>query len=89
MSKVERESHEHPLSQTDDGYRLAAPGEPADASLLIGPSNVGGFVRFTPDPTRTPRGPSIAPAVVAAFGLADREFGTGLGPLASAQPIRR
>jgi hypothetical protein len=88
MSKVERESHEHPLSQTDDGYRLAAPGEPADASLLIGPSNVGGFVRFTPDPTRTPRGPSIAPAVVAAFGLADREFGTGLGPLASAERIR-
>jgi len=68
---------------------LASPGEPADATLLIGPSNVGGFVRFTPDPTRTPRGPSIAPDVVAAFALADRELGTELGPLASAEAVRR
>jgi hypothetical protein len=89
MPKVERESHEHALSHADDGYRLAAPGEPADASLLIGPSNIGGFVRFTPDPTRTPRGLSIAPAVVAAFAFADREFGTNLGSLAAGVPVRR
>jgi hypothetical protein len=89
ISKVELESHEHTLSRTDDGYRLVAPGEPADASLLIGPSNIGGFVRFVPDPTRTTRGPSIAPAVVDAFALADREFGTGLGSLTSAEEVRR
>ena len=89
MRKVEQASHEHALSRAHDGYRLAAPGEAADASLLIGPSNIGGFVRFTPDPARTPRGPSIAPDVVAAFALADRELGTGLGPLASAEAVRR
>jgi hypothetical protein len=89
MRKVEQESREQALVRLDGGYRLAAPGEPADASLLIGPSNIGGFVRFTPDPTRTPRGQSIAPAVVAAFALADREFGTNLGPLAASVPVRR
>jgi hypothetical protein len=89
MSKVERESHEHALSQADDGYRLAAPDEPADASLLIGPSNIGGFVRFVPDPSRTPRGPSIAPSVVSAFALADRKLGTELGPLSPARSVRR
>jgi hypothetical protein len=88
MSKVETESHEHALSRAGDAYRLASPGEPADATLLIGPSNIGGFVRFTPDPARTPRGPSIAPDVVAAFALADRELGTELGPLAPAQAVR-
>jgi hypothetical protein len=89
MRKIEQESREHPLARTGGDYRLASPWEPADATLLIGPSNIGGFVRFTPDPTRTPRGPSIAPAVIAAFALADREFGTGLGPLTSAEEIRR
>ncbi len=89
VSKVERESHEHALARADGGYRLASAGEAADASLLIGPSNIGGFVRFTPDPTRTPRGPSIAPDVVAAFALADREVGTGLGPLEPAEAVRR
>jgi len=88
MKRVEQESHEHALARANGDYRLAAPGEPADASVLIGPSNIGGFVRFTPDPTRTPRGPSIAPAVVAAFALADRELGTELGSLSAARPVR-
>lgn len=89
VKTVVQESREHAILRVDGGYRLAVPGEPADASLLVGPSNVGGFVRFTPDPTRTPRGRSIAPEVVAAFSLADREFGTGLGSLWPAREIRR
>jgi hypothetical protein len=89
IRKVENETREHALVRADRGYRLALPGETADATLLTGPSNIGGFVRFTPDPTRTPRGPSIAPDVVAAFALADRELGTELGPLAPAQAVRR
>lgn len=89
MKKVEQETRERALVRVDRGYRLASPGEAADATLVIGPSNIGGFVRFTPDPTRTPRGPSIAPAVVAAFALADRELGTELGALAPAEAVRR
>jgi hypothetical protein len=66
------------------GYRVAGDGERADAKLELGPSPIGGFVRFTPDPARTPAGPSIAPRAVAAFALADAQFGAGLGPLAPA-----
>jgi hypothetical protein len=57
---------------------------------LVGPSDVGSFVSFTPDPTRIRPGPSVAPRIVAAFGLADRIAGTGIGPLEaarSAEPV--
>ena len=37
--------------------RVAGDGEPADATVILGPSNVGGFVRIAPDPDRTPRRP--------------------------------
>jgi hypothetical protein len=63
---------------------VRTPGEPADGSLLIGRSNIGGFIRFTAEPARIPIGPSI----VAAFALADREFSTGLGPLSAATAKR-
>jgi hypothetical protein len=89
MKKVEQESREQALVRLDGGYRLASPGEPADATLLIGPSNIGGFVRFTPEPTRMAIGGSVAPKVVAAFALADREFGTELGSLSAAREVRK
>jgi hypothetical protein len=81
-------SQEHQLVRSGESYRLATADEAADGTFLIGPSNVGGFIRFTPDPARTEIGPSIAPAVVAAFALADREFGTNIGPLDPARPVR-
>jgi hypothetical protein len=81
-------TQEHQLVRDGDGFRLASQGEPADGSLLIGPSNIGGFVRFTPEPARTAIGRSIAPTVIAAFALADREFSTGLGRLSAATAKR-
>jgi hypothetical protein len=89
ITNVEKESREYALTRADAGYRLATPGQPADATLLVGPSNIGGFVRFTPEAKRMSRGASIAPDVVAAFALADREFGTGLGALSAAREVRR
>lgn len=84
-----QETQEVKLARENGGYRLLEQGEPSDGTLLVGPSNVGGFVRFTPEPDRTPVGRSIAPAVVAAFALADRSFGTGLGRLTPAREVRR
>ena len=81
-------SQSYRLVEENGEYRLAGAGETASADLLIGPSSVGGFLRFTPEPSGLPVGPSIAPRVVAAFALADREFGTGLGPLAPARDVR-
>jgi hypothetical protein len=71
------------------GYRRARDGEPRDATLILGPSPAGAFVRFQPDPERTPTGPSLARRAVAAFAFADREFGTRLGTLSPASAVPR
>ncbi|MDQ6884689.1 MAG: hypothetical protein M3077_10720 [Candidatus Dormibacteraeota bacterium] len=81
-------TEEHPITWDDGAYRLPRPGEAPSGSLMIGPSSVGGFLRFSPDPAQVPAGPSIAPRVAAAFALADREFGTGLGRLSAARDVR-
>ena len=64
--------------------RVAGEGEPADATVTLGPSNVGGFVRIAPDPDRTPEGRALAPLAVAGFALTDTAWATGIGPLAPA-----
>lgn len=70
------------------GYRAARDGETRDATILIGPGPIGGFVRFIPESARTLPGPSIAPRAVAAFAFADAELGTNLGALAPAVNVR-
>jgi hypothetical protein len=52
-----------------------------DAELLVGPSDLGGFVRFTPDPDRYPKGPSLAPDVASAFEVAQTHFDVPVGGL--------
>lgn len=59
-------------------------GEPAAGELIAGPGAEDGFVRFTPNPDRTPTGPSIAPLVCTALRWADTHYGLGLRPLAPA-----
>jgi hypothetical protein len=76
------------LVEESNGYRIARESEDSDAALLTGPGDVGGFVFFGPDPARVPRGPSLAPRVVRAFALADKELATGIGPLDAAKPVR-
>jgi hypothetical protein len=68
--------------------RAAGGGRPPDGTLAFGPSGVGGFVRLRLDPERVPAGPPVAPLAVAAFALADERFGTGIGPLEPARPVR-
>jgi hypothetical protein len=72
----------------DGTCRLAANGQQPDGTLTFGPSGVGGFVRLRLDPERVPAGPPVAPLAVAAFALADERFGTGIGPLEPARPVR-
>ena len=86
----------HPTETTtyrlvrDDGeFRVAANDtEIADATVELGPSPGGGFLRFIPDPARTPVGDSMAPLVVAAYAWADRELGTDFGTLEPAPDVR-
>jgi hypothetical protein len=76
------------LVEREGGYRLAADGEAKHADLMLGPSDVGGFVRFTPVPERVPVGPSFAPRVASAFAFVERELGIAFGPLATAKSMR-
>jgi hypothetical protein len=80
------ETRRWPLVETNGGYRVSAEGEPEHAELVVGPSDVGSFVRFTPDPSRIRPGVSIASRVVHAFELADRLVGTAIGGLEAAPP---
>jgi hypothetical protein len=71
------------LEVTWDGtdWRKTADGATADATVMTGPSSVGGFLRLTLDPARTPAGPSIAPRAAAFYRFCDAELGTEIGPL--------
>jgi hypothetical protein len=89
LLEIPREStEEHPLVEIEEGYRIARDGKDADATLSIGPSGVGGFMGLELRADRYEAGTFIAPKVVAAFDLADREFGAGIGPLEPARPVR-
>jgi hypothetical protein len=80
----------HTVVRTKDAYRLAADREDADADgiFTLGASGIGRFILFAPDPKKIEVGPSFAPRAVDAFALADREFGTSIGPLEPAKPAR-
>jgi hypothetical protein len=78
----------HTLAWDQNRYRLTNPGDPIHGALISGPGDIGGFVRFDPDPMHVPIGPSIGPRVASALELADRALGTEIGPLEAALPVR-
>jgi hypothetical protein len=78
----------HGLLEKSGRYRLAKGGGATSASLIIGPSDHGGFLAFTPNRDRMDRGPSVAPRVIDAFRVADRDLGVPLGPLEPARSVR-
>jgi len=87
VSRVFSETHEVGVVDVGGQFRHAGAEELTHATVTVGPSNLGGFVRYQPDPERTPAGGSIAARAVAAFAFADQELGTGIGPLQAAQDL--
>ena len=73
------EPDERPLALEGAAFRLAVDGEASAGVVGVGPSTVGGFVSFRPHPDAVEPGPSFAPRVVEAFGVADAELGTSIG----------
>lgn len=67
--------------------READEGEPADGVVETGPSAMGGFVRFEPDPERTPTGPAFAPRAVLALRAAEQLLGAAIGPVEAAPDV--
>ena len=57
-------------------------------TVQVGPSSVGGFLRFTLRPERVERGLSAAPEVVRAFRFTDRALGTDFGEFEVARNVR-
>ncbi len=82
----------HQLLRTEGGFELTAEGCPEEDThgvLLLGPSAMGGFVRYLPHRHATAMGPSLAPEVAEAFAFVDRSFGTEFGELVPATPQER
>src|SRR5665647_3333281 len=69
-----------------DGLRVAGSGDLVIGTMEHGPANLGSLIRFTPA-EMTP-GMRMAPYAVAMFALADRLWGTGLGPVEAAPEVR-
>ena len=71
-----------------DEYRESRPGEESHGTVQVGPSSVGGFLRFTLRPERVERGLSAAPEVVRAFRFTDGALGTNFGEFEVARNVR-
>lgn len=69
--------------------RAAAGAETRDASVTIGPTSAGLYVRMRADSERVPHGPSFAKRAVAAAAFVEKRLGIEIGPLSAAPELRR
>ncbi len=88
VTQVWNATESTPLVRTGDGFAEAGEETVPDATMLRGPSGLGGFVRVIFDPERVVPGPSVAPMVADAFAFADARFDAGIGPLTSPVAVR-
>ncbi|GGP36864.1 hypothetical protein GCM10010185_05100 [Saccharothrix coeruleofusca] len=78
---------ERPVVFTEWACRFAHPEEVPQGTLRLRPSPLGARLELDLVADQLPFGRPAAPLTVAAFALADREWGTALGPLEPAVPI--
>jgi hypothetical protein len=76
------------VEEADGEYRFAQASETPTATIIIGPSPIGSFLRFALAPEHNAAGQSVAPLAVRAFAFADRELGTQYGALEAARSVR-
>ncbi|MCB9679072.1 MAG: hypothetical protein H6737_28480 [Alphaproteobacteria bacterium] len=83
-----------PLPEEEVHVRFTSEGcEPCEADvaegrMVTGPGPVGSLVFMTPDPAKTPIGPSLAPRIAAMAACADRLWSLGVGVLEPAPELR-
>ena len=82
------EQVQYPVVSDPEGFRPADEGETPDGHMVRGPSPLGSFNAYVPDPSRMKVGPSFAPIAARAFAYMDEHFDTGLGPLEAAKNVR-
>ncbi len=88
VARVQSTTETRYLAVDGDGYRVVGDGDAYDATLEFGPGAMGGFVRFRPDPEKTPVGPSFAPRAVEALAVADQLWDLGLGRMTASSSVR-
>lgn len=88
VSRVQSTTETRYLAAGDTGLRVVTDENDRDGTLEFGPGAMGGFVRFRPDPLKTPVGPSLAPRAVSALAIADELWDLGIGPLLPAESVR-
>jgi hypothetical protein len=88
FSEERTETELVPIAKRDGRYVRLREDEQGDGVLALGPAVTGSLVRYVPDATRVPSGPSFAPTATEIFAFTDAEFGTGLGPLEPARSVR-
>jgi hypothetical protein len=81
------EPQERPVVFTDWACRWAHPDETPHGVLRLKPFPIGGRLELDFYRDGVPSGRPVAPLAVAAFALADQDWGTGLGPLEPAIPV--
>jgi hypothetical protein len=69
-------------------YTLVYDDGEADLAVELGGFSRGTHVRVVPFPERTPTGPPFAPRAAQAFAVVDELFGTTIGTLEAAEPVR-
>lgn len=69
--------------------RLAEDDEEGQATLSLGPSEVGGFVSFRPHEGTVSKGQLLAPLVARAWALSDELFDTEIGSVIPASSVSR
>lgn len=86
---VIEERREQRIAIGSDGVaHEAEEGEAADATVVLGPSAIGGVVVVNLDAGRTPVGPSVAARVASSLAWADARWSLGIGPLEPAPDLR-
>ena len=78
---------ERPIVFSEWSCRFAHPEETPHGVLRLRPSPLGGRLELDFHADQLPLGRPVAALTVAAFALADQEWGTGLGPLEPPVPM--
>jgi hypothetical protein len=88
VGRVQSSTEVRYLAATGETYRVVGEADPSDAKIEFGPGAMGGFVRFRPNPSRTPVGPSLAPRAIEALAVADDLWDLGLARMYPARSVR-
>lgn len=71
------------------GWRVAAAGEAAHATAVLGPAATGGIAIATLVPEQTPSGPPAGPRVAGLLNFLNAHWDLGIGELEGAPDVRR